>query len=108
MPKNSKRLSPMTDLFISMKHLEEIRSIIGKLYPGAKVWAYGSRVDGSAHETSDLDLAVVDFGQPDGDVMTLRDALRESNVPFLVDIFDYKLLPKSFKEEIEKKYVVFL
>ena len=106
MPKNSKRLSSMTDLFISEKHLVEIRSIIGKLYPEAKVWAYGSRVNGSAHESSDLDLVVVDFGRPSGDIMTLRDALKESNVPFPVDIFDYKLLPESFKEEIEKKYVV--
>jgi predicted nucleotidyltransferase len=96
----------MTDLFISERHLEEIRSIIGKLYPEAKVWAYGSRVDGSAHEASDLDLVVVDFGMPDGDIMVLRDALKESNVPFPVDIFDYKLLPESFQREIEKKYIV--
>jgi predicted nucleotidyltransferase len=96
----------MTELFIAAKHLEEIRSIIGKLYPKARVWAYGSRVDGSAHDASDLDLAVVDFGRADDDIMALRDAFRESNVPFHVDIFDYKLLPKSFQEEIVKKYVV--
>ena len=96
----------MTDLFIAPEHLEEIRSIICKLYPEAKVWAYGSRVDGSAHDASDLDLAVVDFGRPNGDIMILRNALRESNVPFPVDIFEFKLLPKSFQDEIAKKYVV--
>jgi len=96
----------MTELFIAPGHLEVIRSIIGKLYPEASVWAYGSRVDGGAHEASDLDLAVVDFGRPEGDIMALRNALRESNVPFHVDIFDYKRLPESFQKEIAKKYVV--
>ena len=104
MQKNCKNLSPMTELLIAPGHLEMIRSIICKLYPEAMVWAYGSRVDGSAHEASDLDMAVVDFGRPDGDITVLRDALRESNVPFTVDVFDYKLLPKSFQEEIMKKY----
>lgn len=95
----------MAEMFISQKHLREIRSVIYKLYPQAVVWAYGSRVDGSAHEASDLDLAVVDFGRSDGDIMILRSAFRESNVPFSVDILDYKLLPKSFQEEISKNYM---
>jgi predicted nucleotidyltransferase len=96
----------MTELFIDGRPLEEIRSIIGKLSQKAQVWAFGSWVDGSAHDASDLDLAMVDFGRADDDIMALRDAFRESNVPFHVDIFDYKLLPKSFQEEISKKYVV--
>ena len=96
----------MTELLIAPKHLDEIRSIIARLYPEAVVWAYGSRVDGSAHEASDLDLAVVDFGRTDGDIMTLRNALSESNVPFPVDVSNYKLLPKSFQEEIAKNFVV--
>ena len=96
----------MTELIIDPRHLEVIRSTIYKLYPKAKVWAYGSRVDGSAHEASDLDLAVVDFGGLSSDIMELRDAFRESSIPFNVDIFDYKLLPKSFQEELSKNYVV--
>jgi len=96
----------MTDLFIEERHLEEIRNIINRLYPNAVVWAYGSRVDGTAHENSDLDLAVVDFGQPNGSTTALQVASRESNVPFPVDWLDYKALPDKFQEEIAKKYVV--
>jgi len=96
----------MTNLFLDEKYLAEIRAIIGRLYPQAVVWAFGSRVDGTAHQNSDLDLAVVDFGRPAGDISILRKALRESNVPFPVDILNYKLLPKSFQDEIAKRYVV--
>ena len=96
----------MPNIFIDQKSLAEIRSIIFGLYPQAVVWAYGSRVDGDAHEGSDLDLAVKDFGQPQGDLNALREALQESNVPFLIDIFDFQRLPPSFQKEIEKKHAV--
>lgn len=70
------------------------------------VWAYGSRVDGTAHEGSDLDLVVKEFGQDDANLFELREELKESNIPFLIDIFEFNKLPESFQKEIEKNYVV--
>ena len=64
------------------------------------MWAYGSRVNGNeftAHNGSDLDLAVKSFGVENGDVFKLREKFTQGNLPFLVDIFDYDLLPQAFK-----------
>lgn len=96
----------MADLFIDKKYLDEIIAIISKTYPKSIVWAYGSRVDRSAHEGSDLDLVVRDFGQDSGYISELKDELNDSDVPFLIDIFDFARLPESFQKEIEKNYIV--
>jgi len=96
-------------LYLSDAHLTELKRLIQSLYPKAIVLAYGSRVGGdetTAHSGSDLDLAVLDFGCEDYDLWELKEVLVESNLPFLIDLFDYKRLPKSFQEEIDRKHVV--
>ena len=92
----------MTDIFIKQHHLTELKKIFKQIVPDAQVWAYGSRVDGTAHDGSDLDLAIVG----EGDICALKSALQESNIPFLVDVVKFDNLPESFKKEILKKYVV--
>ena len=94
-------------ILLEEKFFDEIKSIIKQTYPKAIVWAYGSRVDGTAHAGSDLDLVVKDFGQKDAYLFELKEELKESNVPFLIDIFEFDKLPLSFQKEIEKNYIVF-
>lgn len=96
----------MANILIEKKYLDEVISIIQRMYPKSIVWAYGSRVDGTAHEGSDLDLVVKDFGQENAYLFELKEELNESNIPFLIDIFDFNRLPESFQKEIEKNYVV--
>lgn len=96
----------MDKIFVEQRFLNEIKSVIERLYPKSVVWAYGSRVNGEAHEGSDLDLVVKDYGQKDGYLFELKEVLRESNIPFLIDIFELNKLPESFQKEIEKSYVV--
>ena len=93
-------------MFIEQRFLDEINSIIYNLYPNAIIWAYGSRVNGDAHEGSDLDLIVKDFGQQDAYLFELKEAFQESNIPFLIDILQFNKLPQSFQKEIEKKHIV--
>lgn len=97
----------MVNILIEQKFSDEIKSIIKQTCPKSLIWAYGSRVDGTAHEGSDLDLAVKDFGQEDVYLFELKEKLKESNVPFLVDIFEFDKLPPNFQKEIEKNYIVF-
>lgn len=97
----------MVNILLEEKFADEIKSIIKKTHPNAIIWAYGSRVDGTAHEGSDLDLVVKDFGQGDTYIFELKEELKESNVPFLIDIFEFDKLPENFQKEIEKNYVVF-
>lgn len=97
----------MINILIEQKFSDEIKSIIKQMYPKAVVWAYGSRIDGTAHEGSDLDLVVKDFGQDDACLFELKDKLKESNIPFIIDIFEFDKLPLNFQKEIEKNYIVF-
>lgn len=96
----------MTEFFMEEKFLAIIQAVIKQHTPNALVWAYGSRVNGDAHSGSDLDLVVRDFRGDDCDIATLKEELSASNVPFLIDILEFNLLPVSFQQEIEKKYIV--
>jgi len=99
----------MDNLFLKVEYLEMIQSLIRQKYPNAVIWAYGSRVFGdekTAHNGSDLDLCVKCFGSENGDIARLRGIFTESNIPFLVDIFEYDRLPKSFQKEIDNKHIV--
>lgn len=87
---------------------EELRAILKRHVPAAEVWAYGSRVTGTGHAGSDLDLVVRNPQNParyTPELMALKSALRESNLPILVDVQDWALLPASFRREIERAFV---
>jgi predicted nucleotidyltransferase len=74
-----------------------------------QVIAYGSRVDGTAHDASDLDLSLkTTSGAPveRGVFFGFVKAVKYSNIPFLVDIFDYARLPESFQVAIDEGGVV--
>lgn len=99
----------LSELQISATQLAELQALLQRHVPHAEVWAYGSRITGSAHEGSDLDLVL---RQPDDltkDVEgwgALKDAVQESSLPMLVDIHLWSHLPTAFHAEIEKAYVV--
>jgi predicted nucleotidyltransferase len=89
--------------------LDIIRRILVTHLPEMEVRAYGSRVTGTAHEGSDLDLVVHNRKNPQVRVQNLvevREAFSESNLPILVDILDWSQIPDSFREEIERSGIV--
>jgi len=96
----------MNNLFVKPKYLKMLTDIFDTYCPQAEIWAYGSRVGGDAHEGSDLDLVVKDFHSQSAYLYELRELLRESNIPFLIDINEFDKLPDSFQKEILKNYVV--
>lgn len=74
-----------------------------------EVWAYGSRVDGSAHSGSDLDLVVrtVDLTPMPIDLLVdLIDRIKNSNIPILVELRDWARLPETFQTNIAEQYEV--
>jgi len=88
--------------------LIRIREIFQKLLPTATVYAYGSRVNGDAHDGSDLDLAIKSKNGEEisNDVLSkIRETFQESNIPILVDLHDFARLPLSFQKEILEKHV---
>ncbi len=96
----------MSKLFIKEKYLKELINIFENYCPRAEIWAYGSRLNGEAHEGSDLDLVVKDFNDKECNIFDLRQILNDSNIPFLMDIFELDKLPASFQEEIKKNYLI--
>lgn len=96
----------MNNLFIDNKYLAELKDIIKRLYPKSVIWAFGSRIDGSAHSGSDLDLAIVGYGQEETDYTGLKEELKESSIPFLIDIFELDKLPENFQQEIKRHHII--
>jgi len=91
---------------ISSEQGQLLLDLVRQYLPGVTVWAYGSRVKGTARTNSDLDLVV--FMTPDKQrlVSELKDALGESNLPFIVDLHVWDELPESFHEIIRENYAV--
>ncbi len=102
---------PADRLHLLPRHREMLVALLREHLPGIEAWAYGSRVNGQSHDGSDLDLVLrsPDLQKiPIGQVADFREALRESNIPFLVEAHDWARLPKGFHPEIERGYVVLI
>ena len=98
-------------LHLSARHRALLESLLRKHLRGVEVWAYGSRVTGRSHEGSDLDLALRGPRLekiPLDRLMDFEEAVRESNIPILVEARDWARLPERFQREIEREYVVLM
>ncbi len=96
-------------LHVSPRHRAMLEALIRERLPGIEVWAYGSRVNGLAHDGSDLDLALRGPGLkkiPAESLENFTEAVHDSTIPFLVEARDWARLPERFHREIEKEYVV--
>ena len=95
----------MSKLFLRPQYLKILTDIFESYCPEAEIWAYGSRVKGEAHDSSDLDMVVRSFNS-NKNIYKLRELINDSNIPILTDILEFEKLPKTFQEEIEKEYVI--
>ena len=109
MAEPSAKIETAGDLHLSARHRARIEALVKKHVPGVEVWAYGSRVDGRSHDGSDLDIVLRGPGLSRIDasrLAELEDALRDSTIPFLVEMHDWARLPDGFHAEIERRHVV--
>ncbi len=90
-------------LDIRPDHLKIVLEILTRFIPAREVWVFGSRVKGTAKDTSDLDLAVIGETPLDSKTLAaLRDAFSESNIPCKVDVGDWSTISETFREIIKK------
>jgi type I restriction enzyme S subunit len=83
-------------------HLEIVREILKRHVPDRAVWAFGSRVAGTAKTTSDLDLAIAGHQPLDfGTLAALRDDFSDASLPYRVDVIDLATVTDSFRRIIE-------
>ena len=97
-------------LDLSERDRKEVVRILNTMAPGIEVWVYGSRINGTAYEMSDLDLVFRGREMEPIDVTILaavRNAFSESNIPILVDVLDWAQIPESFRQEILADYMAF-
>ena len=76
-----------------------------------EIWAYGSRVNGDAHDMSDLDLVILTNNKEKlniSEFMSFKESLQESNIPILIQVMDWNRIPESFHENILNDYKVLL
>lgn len=98
-------------MLLKSKYKQMLLEIFSGVSVPIEVWAYGSRVKGTAHEGSDLDLVILtpDRKKLPVDVLTdLKEKIRESNIPILVELFDWARLPESFHKNIDACHEVLL
>ena len=75
----------------------------------SELWAFGSRVNGDAHDMSDLDLVIVPNDKKKLDIselMDFKENLQESNIPILIQVMDWNRIPESFHDNILNNYEV--
>jgi uncharacterized protein len=99
----------MPELDLQPRHLRLLLDLLAEYAPDAEVWAYGSRAIGQSHEASDLDLVLRNPSHPETpqkNLRALRDALTESNLPILVQVFDWAEIPDQFRREIQRQHAL--
>lgn len=95
-------------LQIAPEHAAIVHAILQKNVPDREVWAFGSRVKGTAKPFSDLDLAIIgDKPLPLATLADLADDFSTSDLPWKVDIVDWATLSPEFREIIAGQKMVF-
>ena len=95
------------ELKISNDQLELVRAILKKHVPELTVWCFGSRVRGDNRAFSDLDLVIKGNEALKFEILTsLRADFDESNLPFKVDISDWRSLDPDFQKIITAEHAV--
>jgi hypothetical protein len=95
-------------LFLREIDKQRLLKLLADYLPEVNAWAYGSRMNGGAHDTSDLnvvlrsrDLSKIPFAQ----LNAFLQAISDSSIPILVEAIDWARLPESFHQEILRNYV---
>lgn len=90
------------------KQASLVRSILKQYFPRGEAWVFGSRYNGCAKKSSDLDLALKSDRPLTLDELGLLDeAFENSSLPFRVDVVDYMSAGENFHAIINKNSGLF-
>ncbi len=90
-------------IYLDETQLKLVKRVLRTYVPNQRVAAFGSRVQGTAKEFSDLDLILLGDEPVEPDVLSdLRDAFAESNLSISVDVLEWSSLSSSFRRVIER------
>jgi predicted nucleotidyltransferase len=100
-------MSGAAPLDIADEHARIVRDILRAHLPeSAEVWVFGSRATGRARAYSDLDLAINAGRRLTLDECAiLAEAFSDSDLPYRVDIVDWRAIDERFRRLIEAERV---
>ena len=84
---------------------EEIISLLKKEIPHHHVMVFGSRANGTARASSDLDLLILGEPLSFETMAKLKIAFSESDLPYFVDLVEDASIDNAFKEHIETECI---
>lgn len=91
-------------LQLSDSEWQQVSAILQRYLPHYEIWAFGSRVKGSAKPYSDLDLAIIsDTPLPLALLAEVAEALSESDLPWKVDLVDWATTSERFRRVIAEQ-----
>jgi predicted nucleotidyltransferase len=94
----------MVNIDLEPRYIEMLQPILKPL--AGQVFVYGSRVKGAASKFSDLDLCYKgDFDKKV--IRSIREQLRDSNLPIKVDLISYDQCTDEFKSLIKADLLEF-
>ncbi len=99
----------MADLLLREKDKIQLLQLLEEQLPNVTAWVYGSRINGMAHNASDLDIVLRSEDLTPIAILDLEkfiQAVKDSTIPILVEARDWARLPVSFQQEILKNYRV--
>ncbi|ALO15751.1 putative nucleotidyltransferase [Salinivirga cyanobacteriivorans] len=82
----------MNNTGLNNKYIEDINKIFAQYDQVEKVVLYGSRATGTYNERSDVDLVVFGENINRHIIIQIKNELEELNVPYLIDLIDYKTI----------------
>ena len=101
----------MPELNLETDYLTQVKAILKQYAPKHDVWVFGSRINKTCHESSDLDIVIRNPGElltPLHNLAELKQAFIDSNIPILIDVMDWASLPDSYRNQIEQHYYILL
>lgn len=95
-------------LCLSKKEVVELKSILKSNLSNEKIVIFGSRVNGRAHENSDLDLAIIGEDKlPYVLISNLKESFENASFSFRVDLLDYYRISKEIQIIIDSTGMYF-
>lgn len=94
-------------MILNEKHKASIIQILkDNLKIESEVIAYGSRIRGDCHDASDLDIIIKSKSGkplPKEDFRLIAKNFQESNIPIMIDLRDWALVPEYFHKYINEQ-----
>ena len=84
---------------------QTLLAMLAQYVPQVQIWAFGSRVKGTARASSDLDLVLFAEDADKPQLALLREALEESQLPFAVDTLVWKDISPEFQTHIASNFI---